>query len=1245
MPRQKFESGYLADTGNLENDQRIDDTKRSFMDKGESVFENDEGRDDVARGVRNTLLAKMRDINIQSRQVAEAMEQEHTRFENQQMLPLIALAKKKVRDSNIAYAEYLLARSKESSASAADVQQEMEFLLNNGSLLTSRDAAIQNIQNQQNNQPNPIQNNNDQDQQIQNEQNDQNDQDQDQDEGEVEPEPLVENGNGNEGGNNGNGVNNGNNAVIQPNPVNAGGQAQEEADNAEDRNRDLDKLRRLSDGINANTRKNRWAVTKFVFSIDKKKRNAERKKDQAIADAQGMGDQIRRAAARWDAIRNNHRKGTFRQLYSQYDTMAMRFYAFSRGVAPDQRKLGDFVANNGGNAAKRVAEYTGVFDLDQLNTLITDALNSPYSPPPHLRHKRYKETGADSLNENDPNKLIKYHKMIATTGFANGITNRIDEKDAGNPTSIRYKLLSDFKGYEAKRQFTDNTQTHVRATDKNREQRGKTAAMNDQGRNASEMNLRTDERGTNGEYLVSEKSAKIYEAKTKGFFNRRTVHGFYVGNQFISDDYQTIKDNAEVGKLVGTSIDKAKEEEKLRLAIRRSDFFRHVNAATIQYYSSYSAKQVKNVDEIKQKITEEAQNANQQNAQGNGQGNGQGNAQGNGNQQNQNNQPAGANQQNGQGNAGQPIQNANNVVQQQVVQVAWEEQPNTYKLIQLIDAYIDPDSDQAHAIGAGNNDETINRIREIFDNLLEEDEKRENCREILIVMLAEENTALWTVARDFAIQMGGRFKTKADRLPANGEFMRMGLLEEIANDRAFDWSDIGNSILPTSLQMHKEDLAAKRDGFFSFTNIRQSFWDGTLFAPITGTMGAVTGDLKTYKYKGDMNLVFNRFTKNYLDVSTKASTSFGLLLPAIPAIVGETTGGTIQGLDEKGEAKINEKADTALSAVGSIYTGISFIQDVYSLIKKCKKLMDKDSDKKAILLDIVKLLVAIVVDVFSMIQWWLDKPTVKDALTVLGAVKDALNMIKDIMTFVRTNMEISKIKTTDTNINTAMTDFAEKKGQLQPGQEVTEANMDTINQKMGLANSKNAQGQYFLALAKSRARRDRNMATFDFASSGVSFAGNIVKYFALPVTFAFKSAAKVISFIGWCADKIHDNIRFNDSIEKMLGAKEYAKTPHFSEVLKRETGIQNKHYLVDLARIFTAIDTHHLVTKGDKTDGETALAMNLMHPYIQLAGEGDARYTNAENLQELQSVKFEKLLAAVGAPDNWRAVLRASITG
>ena len=59
-PKMNFQSGFLNDTSDLD-ESKLDDSLRSFMDKGETVFESEEGRADVIKGVRDTLLVKMRE--------------------------------------------------------------------------------------------------------------------------------------------------------------------------------------------------------------------------------------------------------------------------------------------------------------------------------------------------------------------------------------------------------------------------------------------------------------------------------------------------------------------------------------------------------------------------------------------------------------------------------------------------------------------------------------------------------------------------------------------------------------------------------------------------------------------------------------------------------------------------------------------------------------------------------------------------------------------------------------------------------------------------------------------------------------------------------------------------------------------------------------------------------------------------------------------------------------------------------
>ncbi len=161
-----------------------------------------------------------------------------------------------------------------------------------------------------------------------------------------------------------------------------------------------------------------------------------------------------------------------------------------------------------------------------------------------------------------------------------------------------------------------------------------------------------------------------------------------------------------------------------------------------------------------------------------------------------------------------------------------------------------------------------------------------------------------------------------------------------------------------------------------------------------------------------------------------------------------------------------------------------------------------------------------------------------------------------------------------------------------------------------------------------------------------------------PRILPFTLAGKVVGFVGWCVGKGFERSAYKRLIANALGdesfAEVYAQTVMsgaVDEVLKHETGIQNNHYLPDVARIFTAIDTHNIARKGNRSPGDTALVLSLMAPYLKMAGEAQGldginhQLNLAANDSYARRVKLNKLLEAVGAPGNWRSVLRYSITG
>jgi hypothetical protein len=184
-------------------------------------------------------------------------------------------------------------------------------------------------------------------------------------------------------------------------------------------------------------------------------------------------------------------------------------------------------------------------------------------------------------------------------------------------------------------------------------------------------------------------------------------------------------------------------------------------------------------------------------------------------------------------------------------------------------------------------------------------------------------------------------------------------------------------------------------------------------------------------------------------------------------------------------------------------------------------------------------------------------------------------------------------------------------------------------------------------------------AGFDAGANALGGIGYAIGGVTNPVGLGFRLGGKVTSFIGWCVGKGYDEHNFNKNIEEILGSKYWAdrddenitrKDERFNTVLKRETGIQNMHYLMDLSRIFMAIDTHYMV-HNPRGDGETALAINLMRPYISMAENGanndmyEDAATRQTNAGKLRNISLSSLMSAVGGPGNWRAVLRKSLTG
>ncbi|MCR5774706.1 MAG: hypothetical protein K6G42_06435 [Lachnospiraceae bacterium] len=1217
--KMNFNSGFLSNDNIGQIDAgSIDPSKISFMDSGQSAFTGEgavdpdtaallEGssRADVAAGVQHTLLERMKQENDISDRETALMSEKHNRYTQDVIRPMINLSKAKFRQSKIELAEAYLAQSLLSQESASQALQRINSMI--AGEQESRDAVEQTLQAEaarlaqelaagappggQAQQPapgvapvgQPLQNPMEAGpQQVPGEVS----------EGAAVMPGIREGGAaaGEEGLNPGlppeAGMNpNAEQQILNPaaglagpqeqaNPAvaaevrqdqvgvngeqyNAGPLSVESVQNElAARNADLTRLMAIRNSIDTNqlaaNRPGRFK--KFFSGAEKTARTAMTKYSNTRNEAINLKAKILAKSSEWSRFRENYRESSFRKHYKEFDRLATSYFAYSR--TRDDRTLPD-------GYKKNISEYTGVYDSSQISFIVNDITADPFSDTPPLRHVRSKAVAANSsLNYDAPDRPVKFHRGIVMSAFS-GDNRTLGDQQESNQPMVRMKLNSSFTGYKARRQIT--IQNGVRRMLDRFEGGANTDHVPGQEQSADDMNLRVNERGANNEFLFSEESARIYQARTSTIGGSR-VNGFYLNGEFISADYDRVKTMSETGGLRNPNWNKVADEERLRTAIRRSDFFRHVNAKSIQYYMSYNPSDEFKMSAKRDKFIQQGGGA----------------------------------------------EDADIMVSTFFTNATQQLRENGASFDDILNSQ-----------NPANPDETF---RTIYDNILKNESAARN---LGMLFLSEENPAVWEFGTRVATDLGGRFKRVLSYTTNGGQAMRMELLTEFSKDRGIDWTNITGSLLtPNAVQQYKEDLAARRDGFFSFTNLKQSFFDGTILGVMSGLLVAGTGDLVHMDMKNAPGFsdVFNSFNTNYGKLIAESSTNLGVFLSPVPGVL-------------KGLGKDEAATDSILGAL-SVTTFLKVVQDIAKLVKTWKKSKEEGHTWSSSL-KIGSLIVTTVKDLISIIKFWLSKVSfLAKANDVTSAIINLIDILANITTIITSSMTLNSISKSDSNITTALEQFREQRnGQHGPA---NEAAMETDTQKMGAAAYNNAQGQYLLALAKSNASRSRKMAISGMVTSGLGVAAGTIGAFN-PIKIPFLFLSQVSKFVGWCIGKVHDSSHFNENVGMQLGDKSLTDVSNFSDVLKRETGIKNKHYLVDLARIFMSIDTHYMATKPIRTPGETALSMNVLSPILELSGENEDRYHRQSNINKLANVKLDKVMNLVGAPGNWRAVLRNAL--
>lgn len=427
-----------------------------------------------------------------------------------------------------------------------------------------------------------------------------------------------------------------------------------------------------------------------------------------------------------------------------------------------------------------------------------------------------------------------------------------------------------------------------------------------------------------------------------------------------------------------------------------------------------------------------------------------------------------------------------------------------------------------------------------------------------------------------------------------------------------------------SPQEIKEKFLAKRAGLFSGTKLLQNLYDGTLLGTAGGLFGAYVGDQKNIPFVPDdaIDKVYGKYASTSgsimnLDKSFKLGYA-GMAVAAITPVAAIF-----------GQADYGAKLSTLLGSIVGMAQNIATFVDLRKKWKNCKP----GDQKWPLVMDFIDNFLGLCGNITSLIDH-IAKTLLSDQIRgICSVIRNVFGMLKDIISFIGSGVEKYRITKSDTALATAMEALRNNGAQANPD-EVAE----------GEALSNNAQSKMFLSLARKRATRDQYNATFSFLSKGLDSAGTVMglgekSSWFNPISLPFKLAGKVVSFLGMGWNKIQGKGLRRSNIGTMLGDENLDKVSGFDMILKEETGINNKHYLSDLLRVFMTVDMHCLLHKsaanGDA--GGLRLAKDVIKPYYQ--------QKNNETIEDfLARVSFNRLLKAAGAPSDWRSVLLASIS-
>ncbi len=985
------------------------------------------------------------------------------------------------------------------------------------------------------------------------------------------------------------------------------------------------------------------------FKFRKSRMNSNRRKRDALnTRLLNESREIRQKAARWSVLRSDYKRDTVNNHYKTYDKLAKSWYEFTHEKAvsalpetatEEEKRAAMAERSIPDEYSKRIVEYTGIYDMNALDELLNSFIADPDTAVSVGSFAKipYKTKGNTSANEEDINNLTKTHKMIVM----------LTEADSGTGIRSRFKFDPSFLGARAKRQFTaaDTEETAL------------TGEAPGERIHAERAGLESDRRDINGNFLFSETNAEVLHARLKR--NGQTVHGFYSNGEFLTDDEEG-EETEDGGRRVSgkkdmkffgrRNWDKQEQADKLRIAIRTSPFFQHVNSRTIQYYAGYDAGSDygEAIEEAMDKRWERAE------------------------------------------------EEGFNVSRDGAYRYLADDPqklegvPEAIRgpfLAEYIREAVKGDEFPFDDPGA---DPVLTLVFSSYRKALP--------LTCLLLLANEEDPRLWDLARSIIVKnpniVKARTLQKMKYLPEKGTMMRMGLLDELYKyggnedigdeEEEDEEADILEKLQIPGKQVLEEELNNKRG---AWNWIKRNLLNGKI---IKHALGAANAGMKAADQISDIKKISEEsgmeeksaeeeeereeaeekekesreereFWFSYGETMAESNNVLAILSGAGVLATNIKFGGEVAGRARD----IGFQAFDVIDIVNSVIDVAKGVKKYWKKLfsektdeekeKEKRALKDLDSGEARSFLAFLNKTLGLVNSARDLASYhvaseetWgaVVNETWGELLAFRGPLDYALTTAQNIIDIISDGIEIAadtkrigRLMSADEDIETAINRYNSPRDNL-PGVVDPE---EERQRKLGQAASENSQAQYFMSLAKAQSRKQRSAAGWDIASKTLSIGKDTFASFVDPsgsiVGKAIKAglsiAPKLVDFVGWTIGKLkYDRGNFNDNIASMLGDKSYAKTPYFDKVLKRETGIVSSAYLLDTAKIFMSIDTHSLINKENPSDGEKALSKSVVGTLY-----GNVTDENMTDITLSDMLKYSGL----SSESDWRSLLRNAI--